>query len=136
MFIQLFAEVVGFLIQIIAMSGLDDLIKLAPRVGAKFGRFKMVPKFLDDIKMLKSKVNAADDGAKVKPASFVDENPSRFGDDVSGALKRTDDVIDTSVKATDDVVDSAAKTADGVTDTAKNTDNYLDENGKSQWTKQ
>ena len=124
MFIQSFAEVIGFFAQVILMSG--DILKLAPKkAGQKFGRFKWNPQFVDDMKLLKGKIGAADDGAKIKPNMFNKGSAGRFGDEAAAAANKVDEVADAA---------GVAKQADAADDVAAA--KYLDENGDSAWTRQ
>ena len=115
MFIQSFAEVIGFFAQVILMSG--DILKLAPKkAGQKFGRFKWNPQFVDDMKLLKGKIGAADDGAKIKPNMFNKGSAGRFGDEAAAAANRVDEVADAA--GATNRVDKTAAAANGADEAA------------------
>ena len=46
------SEVVGFLVQIVVMSGIKDVAKFARPKGAKVGKINWNPDFVNDIKTL------------------------------------------------------------------------------------
>lgn len=57
--LQYMAEVVGFLRQLIVMSGIKDVLKFIKPKGAKIGKIKWNPDFKDDIQTLLETVEGA-----------------------------------------------------------------------------
>ena len=120
MFIRVFGEIVGFLIQVVLMSG--NVMKFAPKSGTKLGRFKWNPTFVDDMKVLKSTVNSAMKGKRV---TAVAGDASKFGTDVGKTDSMADIAASASKSEAAEVV-SAANKLDNAADAAKSADDAAD----------
>ena len=109
--IQYMSEVVGFLVQIVVMSGIKDVAKFARPKGAKVGKINWNPDFVNDIKTLKTSGLKVSKGIAGKIKSpFKGTKLDSYGD----ALKATDNIADDVAKNVDEV----GKTADDIAERA------------------
>ncbi len=112
--IQYMSEVVGFLVQIVVMSGIGDVMGFARPKGAKIGKISWNPEFIHDLKLL------AKTGRMLGKSVGKIKNPFKGNkiDMYADAMKSTDNVADDIAKNVDDV----GKSADDVPQRAESGD--------------
>jgi hypothetical protein len=92
MFIQIFAEVLGFVMQAVLLSGdVKDVLKVLPKPGAQVGPFKWSRKFLAPVEKFLNLVKSARDGKGIRPAMFKVANKAIFG--IKTVTKRTKQLV-------------------------------------------
>eukprot|EP00943_MAST-04B_sp_MAST-4B-sp1_P005885 g5885.t1 len=103
--LQYMSEVVGFLVQIVVMSGIKDVVKFAKPKGAKIGKISWNPDFVNDLKTLQKAGQKAGAGVVNKIKSpFKGSKVNSYGDSLGATA---DDIAKGVTKNVDEVAGSA-----------------------------